>query len=317
MWSSPSPKPAELHDPAAGALDPDDFLPDCLPAITVTEDDLEDAMACLSPFERSGPDGLHPFLLKSSAPTLNLVLSKIFQKTFDFGIVPTMWKTSHVTPVYKGCGSDIALVDSYRPIASTSVVCRTLERIINKNVLHHLESNNLLSSAQHGFRPGRSCETALGTVVHTVSAHLDNRTPCEFIQQDLSKALDKIDHQLLMNKLHKYGIRGSLLCWLQSFIEGRTQRVVFGGEKSPPSTVLSGVPQGEPRRTSGCSLRRWTFAGSLAIREDDARSLAFPPGERSEAVGTVDSFPGWCFEASEIMGQFLVDDMTIELGCKT
>ncbi|KAM7308390.1 hypothetical protein ISCGN_012024 [Ixodes scapularis] len=120
----------------------------------------------------------------------------------------------------------------------------TLERIINKKILHHLESNNLLSSAQHGFRPGRSCETALCTVVHTVSAHLDNRTPCEFVQLDFSKAFGKIEHQLLMNKLHKYGIRGSLLRWLQSFIEGRTQRVVFGGEKSPPSTVLSGVPQG-------------------------------------------------------------------------
>lgn len=52
MWSSPSPKTAELHDPAAGELDPGDLLPDCLSSITVTEDDLEDAMACLSPFQR-------------------------------------------------------------------------------------------------------------------------------------------------------------------------------------------------------------------------------------------------------------------------
>lgn len=139
-------------------------------------------------------------------------------------------------------------------------LCRTLERIINKKVLHHLETNDILSTAQHGFRPGRSCETALCTVTHTVSAHRDNRTPCELVQLDFSKEFDKINHQLLLHKLHNAGIRGNLLLWLQCFITGRSQQVVFGGVKSPSCTVISGVPQGS---VLGPTLSWFTSTTSL------------------------------------------------------
>jgi len=45
-------------------------------------------------------------------------------------------------------------------------------------------------------------------------------------------------------KLEAYGIRGSLLGWVQNFLSGRKQRVVLNGEHSSWSTVSSGVSQG-------------------------------------------------------------------------
>ena len=64
------------------------------------------------------------------------------------------------------------------------------------------------------------------------------------IYLDYAKAFDKVDHILLLEKLHAYGIRGYLHAWLTSYLNNRIQTVAINGEKSYPATVKSGVPQG-------------------------------------------------------------------------
>ena len=47
-----------------------------------------------------------------------------------------------------------------------------------------------------------------------------------------------------MYKLDFYGIRGSTLGWISSWLSERSQQVVLDGQASDPVPVLSGVPQG-------------------------------------------------------------------------
>ena len=61
---------------------------------------------------------------------------------------------------------------------------------------------------------------------------------------DFAKAFDTVSHKRLLGKLESYGIDGNLYGWIQSFLEGITQRVVVDGETSGPASVKSGVPQG-------------------------------------------------------------------------
>ena len=51
-------------------------------------------------------------------------------------------------------------------------------------------------------------------------------------------------HRRLLHKLDYYGLRGSTHEWINSWLSGRTQQVVFDGQASDPVPVLSGVPQG-------------------------------------------------------------------------
>ena len=61
---------------------------------------------------------------------------------------------------------------------------------------------------------------------------------------DFSKAFDTMLHQRLLHKLEFYGISGSTLNWIRSWITSRTQTVVVNGESSSEVHVASGVPQG-------------------------------------------------------------------------
>ncbi len=61
---------------------------------------------------------------------------------------------------------------------------------------------------------------------------------------DLRKAFDTVDHQILLKKLEKCGIKGMELLWFKNYIKDRKQFVVIKGEKSKYMNIRIGVPQG-------------------------------------------------------------------------
>ena len=111
-------------------------------------------------------------------------------------------------------------------------------------MMRHLEGYDILTDCQHGFRPRRSCETQLLTLVHEVSSALDRGRQHDLAILDFSKAFDRVPHQRLLSKLDHYGIRGTTHKLIASFLSGRSQTVVVDGVSSDMATVTSGVPQG-------------------------------------------------------------------------
>ena len=109
--------------------------------------------------------------------------------------------------------------------------------------MDHLQSLNLLSDSQHGFRTKRSCESQLILVINELAESLNNGDQINVILLDLQKAFDKVPHENLLVKLQQYGIRGQLHRSINSFLSNRSQTVVLEGAKSKVK-VRSGVPQG-------------------------------------------------------------------------
>ena len=61
---------------------------------------------------------------------------------------------------------------------------------------------------------------------------------------DLEKAFDTVNHEILLYKLHHYGVRGVTNNWFSSYLTNRSQKVVINGEASPRLTIACSVPHG-------------------------------------------------------------------------
>ena len=111
---------------------------------------------------------------------------------------------------------------------------------IYSHVMAHLQTNNLLSVNQHGFRSGFSCETQLILTVHDLLESFEHKHRVDIGVLDFSKAFDTVPHPRLLKKLELLGIRGDLYHWLTYFLAERDQRVVMEGSYSNFLHVIRG-----------------------------------------------------------------------------
>ena len=139
---------------------------------------------------------------------------------------------------------DNELVTNYCPVSILPVVSKVFETLIHWQLYHYLDSNNLLSSAQFGFRPHHNTQDVLLKSVDDWKMALDKNELVGTVMIDLSKAFDTIDYSLLLDKLKAYGIRAADLKWFSDYLVMRRQRVVVDGVVTDWSAVTKGVPQG-------------------------------------------------------------------------
>ena len=131
---------------------------------------------------------------------------------------------------------------NYRPIAVLSPFAKILERLVYNQLSHLLEKENILFKHQFGFRKNYSTEQAILELTDNLKMKIDSNEAICSIFLDLSKAFDTVNHQILLQKLYRYGIRP--LQWFKSYLESRTQYVEVENVKSNPLSIQSGVPQG-------------------------------------------------------------------------
>jgi len=112
-------------------------------------------------------------------------------------------------------------------------------------------------SMQYGFRQRHSTEMALIKIRYLITNAIDNKKCSVGIFIDLAKAFDTVDYDILIKKLTNYGIRGTLLMWFKSYLEGRYQQLQCNGALSEHKLISYGVPQGSnlgaPRKSTPIS----------------------------------------------------------------
>ena len=210
--------------------------------INITPKEVVKAIDEISADSACGENDIPALILKKCKQNLSQPIMILWKESFETGYIAKQYKTQVITPVHKK--SSKADPANYRPIALTSHIIKTFERIVRNQLVAHLEKNHLLCKNQHGFRKHRSCLTQLLKHIDTVLKNLLNNQATDVIYLDYAKAFDKVDHQILLKKLHSYGIRGKLLTWLNAYLSNRWQTVVINGSHSYPAKVISGVPQG-------------------------------------------------------------------------
>ena len=129
-----------------------------------------------------------------------------------------------MTPIFKkGDKSDPG---NYRPISSTSQICKVLESILCDNIVNHLNIHTLLLQSQHGFTKGKSCLTNLLLFLEDITKAVDEGKPLDVIYLDFAKAFDKVPHLRLLHKIESHGISGNVAAWIGFLLHVREQKIV-------------------------------------------------------------------------------------------
>ena len=187
-----------------------------------------------------GPDGVPCFFVRDCRQALIAPLSFLFNLSLKSMTFPDIWKETRITPVFKkGDSGDIT---NYRPVSILSAFAKVFEISIYKRIFAQVK--DIISDNQHGFFNGRSTISNLACFTQFTGQALDGQKQVDVIYTDFSKAFDRVDHLMFLQKLVDLGFNDSLVCLFKSYLYNRTQYVEIRGHKSNKFRATSGTPQG-------------------------------------------------------------------------
>ncbi|KAK0145761.1 RNA-directed DNA polymerase from mobile element jockey [Merluccius polli] len=247
--------------------------------------------------EGPGPDGISPRLLKDCADQLCGVFRHLFNLSLSLEKVPALWKTSCVVPVPKTPRPKEP--NHFRPVALTSHLMKTMERII----LRHLRPlvGTQLDPLQFAYQPGIGVDDAVIYMLHRSLLHLEGsgRT-VRVMFFYFSSAFNTIKPSLLKVKMENVGVDQHLAAWTTDYLTNRPQFVRLHNCVSDVVLCSTGAPQGTVLSpflftlyTSDFTLLEYFVIDSEKFSDDTAVVGCVSEGNELEYRTVIRDFVSW------------------------
>ncbi len=179
-----------------------------------------------------GFDGISTKLIKQIKHIIIEHLKLIINQMLNSETFPDLLKVAKVTPIYKK--DDEMEFSNYRPISLLPAISKIFEKVIFNQTYEYFTKQKFFYKSQNGFRNEHSTEYATLEIIDRIMIEMDkNETPIN-IYLDLSKALDTLYHNILLQKLNYYGIKGNKgnnLKRFENYLSHRQQYVEFDNTK--------------------------------------------------------------------------------------
>ena len=205
----------------------------------ITDNETHDIINSL---DSNKSNDISPKLLKTLCNSFCPILTYLFNSFMLTGTFPDELKIARVIPLFKSGNRN--LMSNYRPISILPTLSKIFEKLIHVRIYQFLDENQVLYYFQFGFRKAHSTIHAVQTAIHSVTKALDTSFQCMGIFIDFSKAFDTIQHNILLDKLYHYGVRGIAHKLISSYLSNRKQFVYYDNEcYSAVEDISVGVPQ--------------------------------------------------------------------------
>lgn len=179
-----------------------------------------------------------PYILN---PLINIINTCLLD-----GVFPSIWKRSIIKPLAKK--SEPESISDLRPISILPAISKIIEKYIYQQLSSFSEEMQIIPTCQSGFRKSFSTSTCLVKILNDIRHHEEEKNSTCLALLDFSKAFDTIDHQMLLAKLHFYGISQNAIKFFRNFLQDRSGCVsVINNSverRSQYRSLSRGVPQG-------------------------------------------------------------------------
>ncbi|KAK3508089.1 hypothetical protein QTP70_013446 [Hemibagrus guttatus] len=300
--------PTQLHNLATPHPPP-------LTPLTIKEEEVNRLFKRLNTRKATGPDSVSPSLLKHCANQLSPVFTDIFNTSLETCHVPACFKTSAIVPVPKK--TKITGLNDYRPVALTSVVMNSFERLM----LSYLKdiTDPLLDPLQFAYRANRSVDDAVNMALHFILQHLNSPgSYARILFVDFSSAFNTIIPALLRDKLFQLNVLDSMCSWITDFLTDRRQFVRLGTHVSDLQHISTGSPQGcvlSPLLcsiyTNGCTSGHQSVK-LLKFADDTTLIGLISDGNESAYRGEIDRLVSWCSTNNLELNSLKTVEMTVD-----
>ena len=190
----------------------------------------------------TGIHGIPNKALKECAENIAPSLTDILNFSIETGVFPDDLKVCRVAPVDRSGEKDD--LNNYRTISVLYTVARVFEKMLYGQVYDYFTSNKLSGNQQFGFRTLHSTALALSKCKSNWWLNMDRGDMTSVVFLDIRKAFDTVNHQILSDKLHCYGIGDGELLFFRFYLQNGTQCCSVNGHILTLQKVTCGVPQG-------------------------------------------------------------------------
>ena len=132
---------------------------------------------------------------------------------------PNLLKIAKVLPIYKRGDNDNPV--NYRPISLLSTFDKLFEKVVYNRLQSFIIKNKFIYKFQYGFRKNHATTYAFIDVMEYIYSSLEGGKYVFGIFKDLKMPYDTVSHDILLDKLKHYGIRGIALKWFTSYLKDR------------------------------------------------------------------------------------------------
>ena len=229
--------PGQQHQQPAAVLKLDTLAPTTVAEVT--------RLISRLPAKTSPLDYVHTSVVKACSGVFAPIITKLANLSFAEGRFPVQFKLAQVTPLLKKAGLDTSDPANYRPISNLNTISKIIERLVLARLLPHIAATGKFNPLQSAYRKQHSTETALLKILDDLNKVVNSGKTAVLVGLDLSAAFDTIEHDILLDRLRTvFGVSGEALVWIETYLRGRKQYVMAGGERSTLSECDFGVPQG-------------------------------------------------------------------------
>ena len=291
------------------------MCPNTMYSTPITPPEIDSIIMKLANKKSSGYDQISNQMLKWLHPVIMLPLCIIYNKSLQEGCFPEKMKLAEVVPLYKG--GDKSLSNNYRPISLLLTLSKVLEKVVYARTYQFLEKNNIRFRSQYGFRNQHSCNDAISELVGEITKNKERCMHTAGIFLDLSKAFDTLLHNILLNKLEKYGIRGIMQNWFRSYLNTRTLRVKCNVASSniPIKSDLQQNDIGTPQGSCLGPLLFLLYNNDLYLHLEHTKAILFADDTTIYMGHRNLNYLKWCMEQDliNINDWFLANKLTLNL----